>query len=134
MTNRADCNAAAHKKPRRQQATVETDMPNTNFYTLSQLESARTQARKPYLEFQRVPAMSAGIYVLSPGETDLQSPHTEDELYCVLRGQARMRVGLEDRPVGPGVVIFVGAGVEHRFYEITEELQVLVCFAPAESG
>ena len=109
-------------------------MTNTNFYPLAKLESERTQARKPYLEFLRVPAMSAGIYVLSPGETDSQSPHAEDELYCVLRGQARMRVGLEDQPVGPGVMIFVGAGVEHRFYEITEELQVLVCFAPAESG
>ena len=109
-------------------------MTNTNFYPLAKLESERTQARKPYLEFLRVPAMSAGIYVLSPGETDSQSPHAEDELYCVLRGRARMRVGLEDRPVGPGIMIFVGAGVEHRFYEITAQLQVLVCFAPAESG
>ena|SRR6516165_3698697 len=109
-------------------------MTNTHFYPLARLENERTQAEKPYLEFLRVPAMSAGIYVLAPGQADAQSPHAEDELYCVLRGQARMRVGLEDRPVGPGLVIFVGAGVEHRFYEITEELLVLVCFAPAESG
>jgi mannose-6-phosphate isomerase-like protein (cupin superfamily) len=109
-------------------------MMKTTFYPLAKLESERTEAHKSYLEFLRVPAMSAGIYVLSPGETDLQSPHAEDELYCVLRGQARMRVGLEDRPVGPGVLIFVGAGVEHQFYEITEELLVLVCFAPAESA
>jgi len=109
-------------------------MTNTNFYPLARLERERTQARKLYLEFLRVPAMSAGIYVLSPGQADPQSPHAEDELYCVLRGQARMRVGSEDRPVGPGLVIFVGAGVEHRFYEISEELLVLVCFAPAESG
>jgi mannose-6-phosphate isomerase-like protein (cupin superfamily) len=134
MTNRADCNAALREKPRRQQATLEADMTNTNFYPLARLESERAQARQPYLEFLRVPAMSAGIYVLSPGQTDSQSPHAEDELYCVLRGQARMRVGLEDRAVGPGVLIFVGAGVEHRFYEISEELLVLVCFAPAESG
>ena len=109
-------------------------MTNTNFYPLTSLEGERTRARKPYLEFLRVPAMSAGIYVLLPGETDPQRPHAEDELYCVLRGKARMRVESEDQPVAPGTVIFVAAGVEHRFYEITEELLVLVFFAPAESG
>jgi hypothetical protein len=30
-------------------------------------------------------------------------------------------------------VLFVVAEVEHRFYDITEELAVLVLFAPAES-
>ena len=33
-----------------------------------------------------------------------------------------------------GSVIFVAAGVEHRFYDIAEELVVLVFFAPAESS
>jgi mannose-6-phosphate isomerase-like protein (cupin superfamily) len=44
-----------------------------------------------------------------------------------------MKAGSEDEPVGPGTVIFVAAGVEHRFYDIVEELTVLVFFAPAES-
>jgi quercetin dioxygenase-like cupin family protein len=39
----------------------------------------------------------------------------------------------DDRAVSAGSVIFVAAGVEHRFYDITEELVVLVVFAPAES-
>ncbi|HXW91830.1 MAG TPA: cupin domain-containing protein [Terriglobales bacterium] len=108
-------------------------MPKRSFYALSELESERTQAGERYLEFLRVPAMSAGIYVLSPGEADPQSPHREDELYVVVRGRARMRVGPEDRAVSSGAVIFVAAEVEHRFYEITEELLVLVFFAPAES-
>jgi hypothetical protein len=30
-------------------------------------------------------------------------------------------------------VLFVAAEVEHRFYDIAEELALLVCFAPAES-
>jgi mannose-6-phosphate isomerase-like protein (cupin superfamily) len=109
-------------------------MTERNFYHLNELERERTEARKPYLEFLRVPAMSAGIYVLSPGQADPQSPHAEDELYCVLRGQARMKVGSEDRAVSSGAVVFVGAGVEHRFHAITEELALLVLFAPAESG
>ncbi len=54
-------------------------------------------------------------------------------MYYVVRGQARMRVGSEDRDVSPGSVIFVAAELEHRFYDIVEELVVLVFFAPAES-
>jgi quercetin dioxygenase-like cupin family protein len=50
----------------------------------------------------------------------------------VIRGRARMRAGSEDQVVNPGSVIFVAAEVDHRFYDIQEELTVLVFFAPAE--
>jgi quercetin dioxygenase-like cupin family protein len=50
-----------------------------------------------------------------------------------VQGRARIRVGSEERAVGEGSIIFVGAGVHHHFYEIEEELMVLVFFAPAES-
>ncbi|MBZ5571385.1 MAG: cupin domain-containing protein [Acidobacteriia bacterium] len=107
--------------------------PKTSFFEISQLEKQRTQQEKRYLEFLRVPAMSAGVYVLPSSGTDPQSPHHEDELYYVVRGRARMRAGTEDQAVSEGSVIFVAAGVEHRFYEIAEELVVLVFFAPAET-
>ena len=104
-----------------------------SFFNISEAEKRREQSGKRYLEFLRVPAMSAGVYVLPAGGTDPQSPHKEDEMYYVVRGHARMRAGSEDQAVSEGSVIFVGAGVEHRFYEITEELVVLVFFAPAET-
>jgi quercetin dioxygenase-like cupin family protein len=44
-----------------------------------------------------------------------------------------MRVGSEDQAISQGSVIFVAAEVEHRFYNIAEELVVLVLFAPAET-
>lgn len=87
-----------------------------------------------YFELIRVPAMSAGLYVLQPGEPDRQEPHREDEIYYVVRGNATIRVGTEDRPVTAGSAIFVPAGVEHHFHSITAELQVLVIFAPAETA
>jgi quercetin dioxygenase-like cupin family protein len=108
-------------------------MQETNFLHLSQLEKQRTEAGKRYLEFLRIPAMSAGIYVLPAGGADPQSPHKEDELYYVVRGKARMQAGSEDQAVAEGSVIFVAAEVKHRFYDITEELFVVVFFAPAES-
>jgi mannose-6-phosphate isomerase-like protein (cupin superfamily) len=104
------------------------------FFQTSELLQQRTQLGKLYLEFLRVPAMSAGVYVLPAGGADPQKPHREDEMYYVVRGRARMRVGSEDQTVSEGSVILVAANVEHRFYDIAEELVVLVFFAPAESS
>ena len=77
--------------------------------------------------------MSGGLYVLPAGTADPQQPHHEDEMYYVVRGRARFKAATEDREVSAGSVIFVAAEVEHRFYDVTEELAVLVMFAPAES-
>jgi mannose-6-phosphate isomerase-like protein (cupin superfamily) len=103
------------------------------FANVGEIDQQRVRSGKLYCEFLRVPAMSAGIYVLAVGTTDPQRPHHEDEMYYVVRGKARFRVGDDDREISPGSVLFVAAEVEHRFYDITEELAVLVFFAPAES-
>ena len=90
-------------------------------------------AGKLYREFLRVPAMSAGLYVLPVGAADPQKPHHEDEMYYVIRGRGRFRAGDEEAEVSAGSVLFVAAEIEHRFDDITEELAVLVFFAPAET-
>ena len=77
--------------------------------------------------------MSAGEYVLPIGTADVQKPHHEDEVYYVIRGRARFKAADEDREIFAGSVLFVAAEVEHRFHDITEELALLVFFAPAES-
>jgi quercetin dioxygenase-like cupin family protein len=105
----------------------------TFFATLPELAEQRAVSGRPYREFLRVPAMSAGLYVLPAGETDHQKPHREDEIYYVIRGRARFKAGFEDREVSGGSVIFVAAEIGHRFYDVTEEIEVLVFFAPAES-
>jgi len=71
--------------------------------------------------------------VLAAGSTDPQRPHHEDEMYYVVRGRGRFKAGGEDREVSAGSVIYVAAEVEHRFYDIEEEIVVLVFFAPAET-
>lgn len=102
------------------------------FTKIEEIDRERTKADKPYREFLRVPAMSAGLYVLPAGGTDPQRPHHEDEMYYVLRGRGRFRAGDNDGEVSAGSVLFVAAEVEHRFYDIAEEIAVLVFFAPAE--
>ncbi|MCU1296926.1 MAG: hypothetical protein JWO91_1204 [Acidobacteriaceae bacterium] len=104
------------------------------FLEISELERERALQKKSYLECLRLPAMSAGVYVLAAGSRDPQSPHKQDEMYYVIRGRARMRAGSEDQLVKGGSLIFVAAEVEHRFYDIEEELTVLVFFAPAEEA
>jgi mannose-6-phosphate isomerase-like protein (cupin superfamily) len=85
-----------------------------------------------WVEHLRVEALSVGTYSLPAGGTDTQSPHTEDEIYVVTAGRARFVAGSASLDVGPGAVLYVPAGEEHRFVDITEDLAVLVVFAPAE--
>jgi mannose-6-phosphate isomerase-like protein (cupin superfamily) len=101
-------------------------------YELNRLVSEREGSSKLYLEFLKVPDLSMGLYVLPAGETDPQSPHTEDEVYYVVSGRAKILVANEDRNVQAGSIVYVAKNVEHRFHSIEEELTVLVFFAPAE--
>jgi len=102
------------------------------FTTVESLGDARNAAGHRYLEFLRVPDLSGGLYRLEPGATDLQQPHSEDEVYVVVRGRCRFCAGDDEREVGPGAVLFVPARLEHRFVDIREPLEALVFFGPAE--
>jgi mannose-6-phosphate isomerase-like protein (cupin superfamily) len=101
-------------------------------WELADVELARVAAGRRYEEFLRVPDLSAGLYVLEAGATDPQSPHTEDELYYVVRGRGRVSVGDDVRDVVPGSLVFVAARAPHRFHDIIERLEILVVFGPAE--
>jgi mannose-6-phosphate isomerase-like protein (cupin superfamily) len=105
---------------------------NNHFYRVENLIREQQASGRSYLEFLRVPAMSAGVYFLPKGSRDGQSPHQEDEMYYVVSGKARMMIGAEEADISAGSVIFVEAKAEHRFYEIQEDMLVLVFFAPAE--
>lgn len=101
-------------------------------YELAQLIAQRRASNQVYLEFIKVPDLSMGLYVLPVNGVDTQSPHTEDEVYYVASGRAKIKVAEEDRAVQAGSIVYVAKNVEHRFHSIEEELTVLVFFAPAE--
>lgn len=86
-----------------------------------------------YVEQLRVPAMSVGTYTIPVGAPDPQGPHAEDEVYVVLAGRGRLWTPGATVDVGPGSVVFVPVGEEHRFVDVTEALTVVVVFAPAET-
>jgi mannose-6-phosphate isomerase-like protein (cupin superfamily) len=99
--------------------------------------------------------LSLGTYCIPAGGLDDQTPHTEDEIYVVRSGRATLKTGpgtaeagpaeadtaeagpakagtpeVSSAEVGPGSVIFVPAGETHTFTDVTEDLALLVFFAP----
>lgn len=85
-----------------------------------------------FLEFLRMPGLSSAVYRLPAGAKDMQAPHLEDEIYFVVEGKARLKVGDDEKEVGPGSILFVGATEEHSFFDITEDLTLLAFFGKAD--
>ncbi len=77
---------------------------------------------------------SMEVEVYAPRGHDPQKPHARDELYVVVGGTGEFVNGPERHTFGPGDVLFVPAGVEHRFKEFTEDLAVWVIFYGPEGG
>jgi mannose-6-phosphate isomerase-like protein (cupin superfamily) len=74
------------------------------------------------------------IELYAPRHRDPQSPHTRDEVYAVVQGSGLFRNGQDRTRFGPGDVLFVPAGIEHRFEEFSEDLVVWVFFYGPEGG
>ena len=102
-------------------------------FRLDDLEAERAANDGAYLQFLRERNMSAGLYALDAGEIDRQQPHRQDEVYVVVSGRASITVGMETTQISRGSVVYVPAGVAHKFHHITEDLRVLVVFSPPES-
>jgi len=83
-------------------------------------------------EVLKSPHLSVGVYTVSASAIDDQTFHSEDEVYYVVRGRASFRVAGVDEPVRPGSLLFVGAGTDHRFHEIAEDLVLVVFWALPE--
>jgi mannose-6-phosphate isomerase-like protein (cupin superfamily) len=84
-----------------------------------------------WVERFRVPDLSVGTYSIPVGGTDDQTPHHEDEIYVVIGGRAVLETDDGTAEVRQGSVVYVPAGEEHTFTNVTEDLTLLVIFAPA---
>ncbi|MDT0395468.1 MULTISPECIES: cupin domain-containing protein [Streptomyces] len=102
-------------------------------FRLDELEAERAANDGAYLQFLRERNMSVGLYALDAGVQDPQQPHSQDEVYFVVSGRASITVGMETTQVARGSVVYVPAGVAHKFHHISEDLRVLVVFSPPES-
>jgi mannose-6-phosphate isomerase-like protein (cupin superfamily) len=99
-------------------------------FTYDEIIRAQRESGRDYLQFINASTLSLGLYALAAGAVDTQTPHAEDEIYYVVSGRATIEVAGERRPVEPGSIVFVAREVDHRFVDITEDLSILVFFAP----
>jgi len=77
-------------------------------------------------------SMKVGLYV--PQCIDVQQPHTRDELYIVCAGSGEfIKAGTRCR-FQQNDVIFVEAGVRHRFENFSEDFAAWVVFWGPEGG
>jgi mannose-6-phosphate isomerase-like protein (cupin superfamily) len=106
--------------------------------TRPHLTAAEGLARLPgpegerFVELFRHGTLSVELY--APRGTDPQEPHTRDEVYAVVQGSGWFRNGNDRHRFGTGDVLFVPAGVVHRFEEFTPDMVVWVFFYGPEGG
>jgi mannose-6-phosphate isomerase-like protein (cupin superfamily) len=89
-------------------------------------------AGERYVELFQHGTLSVELY--APRGTDPQQPHTRDEVYVVVQGRGFFRNGDARHRFGAGDLLFVPAGVVHRFEEFTDDLAVWVVFYGPEGG
>jgi mannose-6-phosphate isomerase-like protein (cupin superfamily) len=85
-----------------------------------------------YVELFRHGTLTVELY--APRQRDPQTPHTRDEVYAVIQGSGWFRNDHERHQFTAGDVLFVPAGVVHRFEEFTDDLAVWVFFYGPEGG
>jgi mannose-6-phosphate isomerase-like protein (cupin superfamily) len=74
------------------------------------------------------------VEIYAPRTTDLQKPHSRDEIYIVAQGKGYFLCGESRPPFAPGDFLFAGAGVVHRFEDFSDDLAVWVIFFGPEGG
>ena len=74
------------------------------------------------------------IELYAPRGRDPQTPHRQDEVYVVVQGSGTFFQGGSRQPFGPGDLLFVPAGVEHRFEDFSDDLMVWVIFYGPDGG
>ena len=77
---------------------------------------------------------SLEVEIYKPDKIDLQKPHTRDEVYIVISGSGLFINAEVRHPFQAGEVLFVPAGVEHRFENFTEDFATWALFYGPEGG
>ena len=88
---------------------------------LGRLKTGETYAK--LIAHQRY---DVGIY--KPEGEDRQTPHLRDEIYIVVAGTGSFVSDGVTQRFGPGDMLFVAAGVEHRFVDFSDDFSTWVIF------
>ena len=114
-------------------AMSEQDEKAMLVFNMDELSAENAKTELPYLEFMRLESMSGYIYELAAGTVDEQEPHDQDEIYYVVKGKSDFTVNDETVAIKPGDILYVKKFATHLFSNITEDLSLLVIFAPPDT-
>ena len=104
----------------------------TRFRTDDLFDRLEAEPDRDHLEVLEEPSMTVEVGRYAADTSAPKNPHTGDEIYYVISGSGMARVGEETYPVETGDVVYVEAGLEHDFFNIEEELTVLIVLAGKE--
>jgi len=88
-------------------------------------------------EFPFVVVMKHGsmaIEYFAPVKADTQTPHKQDEIYVVIKGDGFFFRDEERVSCKKGDVLFVPAGMEHRFENFSDDFATWVIFYGPDGG
>ncbi len=77
---------------------------------------------------------SLQVEIYKPKGIDRQQPHTRDEIYVVISGSGTFVNDSVRQPFAAGEVLFVPAGVAHRFEDFTDDFATWVFFYGPSGG
>ena len=103
-----------------------------NIWPLADIRNELGKGATSFHVFLDNETMKAELYEIPAGANDMQSPHKLDELYFVIAGRAKFTNDGNVSDVKPGDSIFVKAFAAHRFYDIMEDLSLMVFFSKQE--
>lgn len=99
---------------------------------LDAIEQLKTEKSNPFTVMMKNGTMSLEYF--APQKIDTQTPHRQDELYVIARGHGKFIRNKENFDCKAGDVLFVPAGMEHRFENFSDDFATWVIFYGPDGG
>jgi len=98
--------------------------------TLPQPASGHYPQATPFVQALAHGSLNVELFAPATSQLgcDIQQPHTQDELYVVQRGTSGFWRDGQTETVGAGDILFVPAGVAHRFENFSPDFVTWVVF------
>lgn len=101
-------------------------------FTIADAQAALERAGGEFTTLFRQGTLEIEIY--RPVGVDRQKPHDKDELYVIISGSGQFEHGQNRTPFRAGDVLFVRAGVPHRFLDFGPDFVTWVFFYGPQGG
>ena len=96
---------------------------------VAQLQNEKTL---PFVELMKHDTMSVEYF--APIIKDTQQPHRQDEIYIIASGSSHFFINGNYLNCKAGDLLFVPAGIEHRFEDFSADFATWVIFYGADGG